>query len=139
MHTHNGMRIQGLNIVKPILDLGLGVCLFDFNGNGHSTGEFVTFGFTEMIDLDDVLRFLRAKLRAKSFILWGRSMGAATAILHLSDRFRDVIKQFLVSHYKCNELNFLGKPQYNIRQSLYKGSHFRFSNHKPSTEYRELY
>ena len=54
MHTHNGMRLQGAPIVTHILSLGLGLCLFDFHGNGQSDGKYVTFGWTETIDLDAV-------------------------------------------------------------------------------------
>jgi hypothetical protein len=54
MHTHNGMRMQGLNILIPIMNLGFGVCLFDFHGNGMSSGKYVTFGWTEVLDLDSV-------------------------------------------------------------------------------------
>jgi hypothetical protein len=54
MHTHNGMRMQGSTILIPIMNLGFGVCLFDFHGNGMSTGKYVTFGWTEVLDLDSV-------------------------------------------------------------------------------------
>lgn len=58
MHTHNGNRVQGTSIVQHLLDLGFGVCLFDFHGNGKSTGKYVTFGWVETIDLDSVNFFL---------------------------------------------------------------------------------
>lgn len=90
-----------------MISKGISVCLFDFHGNGHSDGEYVTFGYTEVIDLDDVMRFLREKMRAKSFFLWGRSMGAATAILHLSPKFREVIRKYLKVYAECTEIGFL--------------------------------
>jgi hypothetical protein len=57
MHTHNGMRIQGQSILVPVMNLGFGVCLFDFHGNGMSSGDYVTFGWTEVLDLDSVSTF----------------------------------------------------------------------------------
>lgn len=59
MHTYNGMRLQGQSLVLPIINLGFGVCLFDFHANGMSSGEYVTFGWTEVLDLDSVNHLLR--------------------------------------------------------------------------------
>ena len=72
----------------------MSVCLFDFHGNGQSNGKYVTFGWTETLDLDAILTMLIGKMKVKSIILWGRSMGAATSILYLSERFRQIVYKF---------------------------------------------
>merc|ERR1712151_1319642 len=46
-------------------------------------GEYISLGYQEEKDLADVLRYLR-RLGMTSVGLWGRSMGAATAILRVA-------------------------------------------------------
>ena len=84
LHTHTGMRVQASPIVENVLDQGMSFCVFDFHGNGKSTGKYVTFGWTETLDLDSILAELVSKFSVNSFVLWGRSMGAVTSILYLS-------------------------------------------------------
>lgn len=55
LHTHSGMRLEGLDIARAAVERGLGVILFDFRGNGLSSGEFVSFGWHEAQDLSLVL------------------------------------------------------------------------------------
>jgi pimeloyl-ACP methyl ester carboxylesterase len=101
------MRLQGTPIVKHVLDQGMSFCLFDFHGNGLSNGKYVTFGWTETLDLDAVLTMLIGKMKVRSVILWGRSMGAATAILYLSERFRDIVYKFFKYKKKILDLGFV--------------------------------
>lgn len=54
LHTHSGMRLEGLEVARGAIERGLGVVLFDFRGNGHSTGEWVSFGWNEAEDLSTV-------------------------------------------------------------------------------------
>lgn len=54
LHTHSGMRLEGLDIARGAIERGLGVILFDFRGNGLSTGEWVSFGWNEAEDLSTV-------------------------------------------------------------------------------------
>jgi len=55
---------------------------FDFSGSGHSDGEYVSLGFYERDDLAVVIEHLRQSGTVGCIGLWGRSMGAATALLH---------------------------------------------------------
>ena len=41
-----------------------------------SEGEYVTLGFEESHDIDDITRVLQNSHGFNKFILWGRSMGA---------------------------------------------------------------
>jgi pimeloyl-ACP methyl ester carboxylesterase len=60
------------------------LALFDFPGCGNSKGEYVTYGLSEKFDVDSILRRLEAEIGYKEFYIWGRSMGAAVAILYAS-------------------------------------------------------
>lgn len=46
-----------------------------------SEGEFISLGWNERHDVELVLNHLRKNLKVSKIALWGRSMGAATAIL----------------------------------------------------------
>jgi pimeloyl-ACP methyl ester carboxylesterase len=45
-------------------------------------GEFITLGINEADDLEAVIAYLRRDMRVSKVALWGRSMGAATAVLY---------------------------------------------------------
>ena len=51
-------------------------------GCGKSEGEFISLGYYERDDLQVVTDYLRDTGRVSTIGLWGRSMGAATALLH---------------------------------------------------------
>jgi len=61
------------------------LCVFDFSGCGNSEGEFVTLGYKERYDLEAVIKHIRSKYKVSNIGLWGRSMGASTAILYMAD------------------------------------------------------
>jgi len=88
LHTHSGTRLQGLFLREWLILRKKALCVFDFHGSGLSEGKYVSFGYYETFDLDAVVRFLLEQKKMRSIALWGRSMGAATAIMYLSDSFR---------------------------------------------------
>lgn len=51
-------------------------------GSGLSDGKWVTLGAHEVDDLAVVIQHLRAQGGVSSIGLWGRSMGAVTALLY---------------------------------------------------------
>lgn len=55
---------------------------FDFAGCGNSEGEFISLGWFERDDVAMIIDHLRDSRRVSTVALWGRSMGAATALLH---------------------------------------------------------
>jgi alpha/beta superfamily hydrolase len=65
-----------------LLSLGVSVVAFDFAGSGKSDGEFVSLGYYEQEDLQTVVHYLRSSGEVSAIALWGRSMGAATAIMY---------------------------------------------------------
>ena len=57
-------------------------CCFDFSGCGISDGEYISLGIHESDDLEAVIKFLRNSGKVSDIGLWGRSMGAVTALLY---------------------------------------------------------
>lgn len=60
------------------------VLSFDFAGSGHSEGDYVSLGWFEQDDLETVVDYLRESDWISTIGLWGRSMGAVTAIMYCS-------------------------------------------------------
>ena len=57
-------------------------CCFDFSGSGVSEGDYVSLGVFETEDTLCVIDWLKSSGKVSHIGLWGRSMGAATALLH---------------------------------------------------------
>ena len=82
LHGNSGCRADANELVPLLLPLGITVCAFDFSGSGLSGGEYVTLGANEQTDVECIVSHLRHSGRADRVALWGRSMGAATAVLY---------------------------------------------------------
>ncbi|EER18983.1 Protein C14orf29, putative [Perkinsus marinus ATCC 50983] len=82
LHGNCSSRIEGLSALPVLLPFGITVFTFDFAGSGRSDGEYVSLGYFEKDDLACVVEHLRATGTVSTIGLWGRSMGAATALLH---------------------------------------------------------
>lgn len=67
-----------IDIFLPYFDL----LSFDFAGSGLSEGNFVTLGYCEREDVYSVICKARESFGVREVILWGRSMGASTALLY---------------------------------------------------------
>ena len=59
--------------------------LFDFAGSGYSEGEYITLGVKEARDTRTIIDYAKQKFGINKVILWGRSMGAVTAILFAAE------------------------------------------------------
>lgn len=81
-HTNSGSRRDADEILFSLLPRGITVFAFDFAGSGLSDGEFVTLGSREVDDLEVVVKYLREEGSTSTIGLWGRSMGAVTALLY---------------------------------------------------------
>ena len=82
MHGNSSARLEAIPQLSLVLTLGATFITFDFAGSGMSEGEYVSLGFYEKDDLQCVIEHLRETGRTSTIALWGRSMGAATALLH---------------------------------------------------------
>mmetsp|Transcript_32337 Transcript_32337/g.32960 ORF Transcript_32337/g.32960 Transcript_32337/m.32960 type:complete len:547 (-) Transcript_32337:425-2065(-) len=82
MHGNSSARLEAIPQLGLVLSLGATFITFDFCGSGVSEGEYVSLGYYEKDDLQCVIEHLREAGRTSTIALWGRSMGAATALLH---------------------------------------------------------
>jgi hypothetical protein len=82
LHGNASCRLEALQVLKVVLELGCTLCCVDMAGSGLSEGEFVSLGHFEKFDAEAVLHELRSGGRSNGRVaLWGRSMGAATALM----------------------------------------------------------
>jgi len=75
---------------------GFSVCSFDFSGCGLSEGEYISLGFKEQNDIEVVLEYLNSLQRYENFFLWGRSMGAVTALFYVASTHQNLIKGMIL-------------------------------------------
>jgi pimeloyl-ACP methyl ester carboxylesterase len=78
-HGNAGNKIDVVEIFDFLL-WDFNICSFDFSGAGHSEGEYVTLGYLEKNDIKAVVEFLRNEFKIKKIIIYGRSMGAVSAL-----------------------------------------------------------
>jgi pimeloyl-ACP methyl ester carboxylesterase len=81
MHGNASNKSEGEEYARDLVPLGIDLFCFDFSGCGNSGGDFVTLGWKETEDLLGVLDFLKEQGLTSKVGLWGRSMGAATALM----------------------------------------------------------
>lgn len=82
LHGNSSCRLEALHNIRMILQRGITVFSFDFAGCGLSQGEYISLGHHEKDDAHAVIEYLRGTGQVSTIALWGRSMGAATALLH---------------------------------------------------------
>eukprot|EP00742_Colponemidia_sp_Colp-10_P004152 GILJ01004430.1.p1 GENE.GILJ01004430.1~~GILJ01004430.1.p1 ORF type:complete len:574 (-),score=97.44 GILJ01004430.1:391-2049(-) len=82
MHGNCSCRLEALHILRVLLPASITVFAFDFTGSGLSEGTYVSLGWYERDDLQAVVDYLRGTDAVSCIGLWGRSMGAVTALLH---------------------------------------------------------
>jgi pimeloyl-ACP methyl ester carboxylesterase len=85
LHGNSGSRMDADDMVDTFLAEKISVFSIDFAGCGMSDGDFVTLGWREREDLEAVLNYLEGIAEISHVALYGRSMGAATAMLVASD------------------------------------------------------
>jgi pimeloyl-ACP methyl ester carboxylesterase len=81
MHGNASSQHEGQFLIPNVCPRGIAVYYFDWAGCGASDGDIVSLGYFEKGDLEYAITFLHDSFRLGPFVLWGRSMGAATAIL----------------------------------------------------------
>jgi pimeloyl-ACP methyl ester carboxylesterase len=82
MHGNSSGRVEAIPQLALALALGATFFAFDFSGSGLSEGEYVSLGHFEKDDLQCVVEYLRGTSKTSGVALWGRSMGAATALMY---------------------------------------------------------
>ena len=80
LHPRGGNVTEGKFLISAFTPQNA-VLLFDFAGSGRSGGDYITLGMNETRDLKRVLDETRKLLKVRRVVLWGRSMGAVTALM----------------------------------------------------------
>ena len=106
LHGNSSSRTEALPILPSILPQNITVFALDFAGSGKSEGEYISLGWYERDDLQSAIFYLRNTDRTSTIGLWGRSMGAATALLHAE---RDPSIAGIVLDSPFTDLNVLAK------------------------------
>lgn len=81
LHSNSGSRLEALSLMQQILKKNCLFFCFDFSGSGLSEGHFISLGHFEKDDVHCVLEYIQKELKIQDVILWGRSMGATTALI----------------------------------------------------------
>merc|ERR1719387_533218 len=82
LHGNASSRIEAVAVMPTLLSRGVALFCFDFAGCGRSDGEYISLGWHERDDLATVIEYLRKSPTSGAIGLWGRSMGAVTALMH---------------------------------------------------------
>ena len=82
LHGNSSSRLEGLRMANILLKKNINFFIFDFAGSGMSEGKYISLGYHEKDDVKTVIDFLERIPGVGKIGLWGRSMGAATAMLY---------------------------------------------------------
>lgn len=107
LHQNASCRLEAFQLVPLFLPLGISLFCFDFAGCGESDGDYISLGWFERDDLADCVKHLRDSGLVSSIGLWGRSMGAVTALMH-ADRDHSIAGMVLDSPF-CNLRQLAGE------------------------------
>ena len=90
LHGNSSSRIEGSKAALFLLNKGIDLFIFDFPGCGKSEGEYISLGYFEKEDVKTVVDFVEKLPGVGKIGIWGRSMGAATALMysHLDKRIK---------------------------------------------------
>ena len=82
LHGNSSSRAEIFPELYYLLSSNITVFAFDFSGCGKSEGEYISLGWYERDDVETVVNYLRSTNKVTTIGLWGRSMGAVTAIMY---------------------------------------------------------
>ena len=85
LHGNSSSRCEAYPEVKYLLQRNITVFSFDFCGCGKSEGEYISLGYYEKKDVHCVIEYLLKSKKVSKIGLWGRSMGAVTAIMYANE------------------------------------------------------
>jgi len=84
LHGNSSSRTEAIGQLKHLLPLNITVFSFDFYGCGKSEGKYISLGWYESDDVECVVNYLKKTNKVSAIGLWGRSMGAVTALIYAS-------------------------------------------------------
>jgi pimeloyl-ACP methyl ester carboxylesterase len=89
LHGYTDHKSSYLDHARFLFDHGYPTLLYDQRGHGESSPAAVSLGPLEAADVGEALRMLAERGLGERFVVWGVSMGAATALLAAS-RFTQI-------------------------------------------------
>lgn len=81
LHGNASSQLEGQLLVPNLCQHGVYVFCYDAAGCGMSEGDYISLGHYESMDLKYLISWLHDSFSLGPFALWGRSMGAATAVM----------------------------------------------------------
>ena len=81
LHGYRDQKSSYLEHARFLFDHGFPTLLYDQRGHGESAPAAVSLGPLESADVGEALRMLHSRGLGARFVVWGISMGAATALL----------------------------------------------------------
>ena len=97
--SRGGNKLAALEGLRVAAMLGMSLFAYDSRAHGLSGGDFVTYGYEEKHDLDEVLRVLHQNARISHVMLWGTGLGAATALQFVDMVESDAVSGNVRSHH----------------------------------------
>ena len=82
LHGNSSSRIEGTKMALFLLNKGIDLFVFDFPGCGKSEGEYISLGYYEKEDVSSIVDFVEKFPGVGKIGIWGRSIGAATALMY---------------------------------------------------------
>jgi len=82
LHGNASSRLEAGGLVAKLLERNISLFCFDWAGCGISEGDYISLGWHERDDLATVIGHLRESQLNGPIGVWGRSMGAVTALMH---------------------------------------------------------
>lgn len=77
--------MEALPYLPYLMKQNIALFAMDFAGCGISEGNYISLGLSEQNDLDCAIRYLDEMFTFEEYFIWGRSMGAVTALLYQSN------------------------------------------------------
>jgi len=92
LHGNSSSRVEGMRVAHELLRRDINILVFDFAGCGHSEGEYISLGYHEKEDVRIIIDFVEKLPGVSKIGIWGRSMGASTAVMYVQsdDRVKAV-------------------------------------------------
>ena len=85
LHGNSSSRCEAYHEISYLLINNITVFSFDFCGCGQSEGEYISLGYYEKLDVHCIIEYLLKSKKVSKIGLWGRSMGAVTAIMYANE------------------------------------------------------